>query len=137
MSDNPDLDGPIDTDDAIAIRDAIRDAAEGRDFADFMKGYYLALADILDDICEGDAVELAKLLKKLDTFHGILMRAGGADATPEESKFTEEQANNLAEKIVGDVCEIPDRNSPEGQPEMMLVSDQELFNIVLKHLLPE
>ena len=52
----------------------------------------------------------------------------------EVPKFTEEQANNLAENIVHDVCAI---NNPEGQPGTMQVGDQELFNIVLKHLLPE
>ncbi len=54
----------------------------------------------------------------------------------EVPKFTEEQANNLAENIVFDVRGI---NNPEGRPEMMMQGpgDQELFNIVLKHLLPE
>ena len=52
----------------------------------------------------------------------------------EMPKFTEEQANNLAEQIVFDVRKI----NPEGRPETtMQVGDQELFNIVLKHLLPE
>ena len=51
----------------------------------------------------------------------------------EVPKFTEEQANNLAEQIVFDVRKI----SPEGQAETMQVGDQELFDIVLKHLLPE
>ena len=51
----------------------------------------------------------------------------------EMPKFTEEQANNLAEKIVFDVRKI----SPEGQAGTMQVGDQELFDIVLKYLLPE
>ena len=49
-------------------------------------------------------------------------------------KFTEAQANNFAEKIVFDVRNI----SPEGRLGMMMqVGDQELFDILLKHLLPE
>lgn len=39
--------------------------------------------------------------------------------------------------IVRDVAEIPDRNSPEGQPEMMLVTDAELRAIIEKRLGPD
>lgn len=36
--------------------------------------------------------------------------------------------------IVKQVAELPDRNSPEGQPEMMLVSQAELAQILEENL---
>jgi hypothetical protein len=37
---------------------------------------------------------------------------------------------NWIDSIVRDVAELPDRNSPDDQPEMMLVSDKELRDII-------
>ncbi len=38
---------------------------------------------------------------------------------------------DIADEIVLAVCEIPDRNSPDDQPEMMLVTPDELRRIVV------
>lgn len=43
---------------------------------------------------------------------------------------------NLIDLIVRDVAELPDRDSPEGQPEMMLVTDAELRAILAARLFP-
>ena len=37
-----------------------------------------------------------------------------------------------ANDIIREVAELPDRNSPEGQPEMMLVSADELRSIIVR-----
>lgn len=37
-----------------------------------------------------------------------------------------------ANDIIREVAELPDRNSPEGRPEMMLVSADELRNIIIE-----
>lgn len=42
--------------------------------------------------------------------------------------------DQIAERIVVGVAEIPDRNSPDDQPEMMLVTDKELRGIVINAL---
>lgn len=42
----------------------------------------------------------------------------------------------IAQSIVSDVAELGDRTSPEDQPEMMLVSAEELAAIVLANLNP-
>ena len=42
----------------------------------------------------------------------------------------------IADRIVLAVCEIPDRNSPDDQPEMMLVTPEELRSIVCAALEP-
>lgn len=41
---------------------------------------------------------------------------------------------NAIDLIVRDVAELPDRDSPEGQPEIMLVTGDELRRIVLRRL---
>lgn len=40
----------------------------------------------------------------------------------------------IAQSIVSGVAELPDRTSPESQPEMMLVTGEELTAIVLSNL---
>lgn len=40
----------------------------------------------------------------------------------------------IAQSIARDVAELPDRNSPEDQPEMMLVSAAEIEAIVMANL---
>jgi hypothetical protein len=47
-----------------------------------------------------------------------------------------EEAVEFAARIVLAVCEIPDRNSPDDQPEMMLVTPDELRSIVCAALEP-
>jgi len=41
-----------------------------------------------------------------------------------------ETVESIASRIVQDVAELPDRSSPDDQPEMMLVSSDELYGIV-------
>lgn len=43
-------------------------------------------------------------------------------------------ATPLATAIIRDVAELPDRTSPEDQPEMMLVTAEELRAILEAHL---
>lgn len=43
----------------------------------------------------------------------------------------------IAQSIVSDVAELPDRTSPEDQPDMMLVTADELTAIVLANLNPQ
>ncbi len=40
------------------------------------------------------------------------------------------ERKNFIESVMLRVTEIPDRNSPDDQPEMMLVTDKELRNIL-------
>lgn len=47
---------------------------------------------------------------------------------------TPTRAGAIAALIVRDVAELPDRNSPEGWPEAMLVTADELASIVTRHL---
>lgn len=47
---------------------------------------------------------------------------------------TDKRAAEIAALIVRDVAEIPDRCSPDDQPEMMLVTSDELTAIVLRRL---
>lgn len=42
--------------------------------------------------------------------------------------------SGLIDDIIQDVAELPDRTSPADQPEMMLVSAEELRSILLYHL---
>jgi hypothetical protein len=39
----------------------------------------------------------------------------------------------IARKIARDVAELPDRTRPEGQPEMMLVTADELIDIIVEN----
>lgn len=43
-------------------------------------------------------------------------------------------SSDIVEMIVRDVAELPDRTSPEDQPDMMLVTAEELASIVREHL---
>lgn len=47
-----------------------------------------------------------------------------------------ERERALPELIVRDVAELPDRTSPEDQPEMMMVTSEELLDIVRVALAP-
>ena len=47
---------------------------------------------------------------------------------------TDKRAAAIADLIVRDVAEIPDRCSPDDQPEMMLVTSDELTHIVMRRL---
>ena len=40
----------------------------------------------------------------------------------------------VIERVLMDVCELPDRSSPDDQPEMMLVTGEELDMILKRHL---
>jgi hypothetical protein len=44
--------------------------------------------------------------------------------------ITTSNVQDWIESIIQDVCELPDRDSPEDQPEMMLVTDKELREIL-------
>lgn len=45
-----------------------------------------------------------------------------------------EELEHIVAGVVRDVAELPDRTSPGDQPEMMLVSSDELGDIVRRHL---
>ncbi len=47
----------------------------------------------------------------------------------------EARARELADKMVLDVCELPDRTSPEDWPEAMLVTSEELHAMVMDRVL--
>lgn len=38
------------------------------------------------------------------------------------------------ERIIQDACELPDRTSPEDQPDMMLITGEELDMLLRRHL---
>lgn len=42
--------------------------------------------------------------------------------------------HNRIDSIIRDIAELPDRTSPDGQPDVMLVSDGELRDILWRHL---
>lgn len=42
--------------------------------------------------------------------------------------------HDIIDSIIRDICELPDRTSPDGQPDVMLVSDGELRDILWRHL---
>jgi hypothetical protein len=44
--------------------------------------------------------------------------------------MTEDQIKRIIERVLQDVCELPDRTSPDDQPEMMLVTGEELETIL-------
>jgi hypothetical protein len=44
------------------------------------------------------------------------------------------ERERIADRIVRDVMELPDRNSPDDTPDMMLVTGEELHNIVCERL---
>jgi hypothetical protein len=45
-------------------------------------------------------------------------------------------ATIIAERVVRDVAELPDRTSPDDQPDMMLVTAEELKGIVINAVSP-
>lgn len=78
---------------------------------------------------------------KLTVFDGELERAirsafirgfeEGAEAAPRSEQRTMPfSIMELADRVVLDVAEIPDRTSPDDQPEIMLVKDSELRSII-------
>lgn len=60
------------------------------------------------------------------------MLTAAPPAVAQEPRYwmTKEGLEQVVSEIVLSVAEIPDRNSPDDQPEMMLVTDRELRNIV-------
>lgn len=51
------------------------------------------------------------------------------------SKIVDEvSAEKFARSVLQDVAELPDRTSPEDQPEMLLVTEHELFDIIVEKL---
>lgn len=42
--------------------------------------------------------------------------------------------HDIVDSIIRDVAELPDRTSPEDQPDVMLVSNGELRDILWRHL---
>jgi hypothetical protein len=45
-----------------------------------------------------------------------------------------EERNTAIQAILRDVAELPDRNSPDDSPDMMLVTSEELRVILMRHL---
>jgi hypothetical protein len=41
---------------------------------------------------------------------------------------------NAIERIIQDACELPDRTSPEDQPDMLLITGEELDMLLRRHL---
>lgn len=56
------------------------------------------------------------------------MREASLDAVPTKD------LERVIEQVLMDVCELPDRNSPDDHPEMMLVTGEELDTILKRHL---
>lgn len=54
--------------------------------------------------------------------------------SPEVRSWLDDLHSRIAEEIVREVAELPDRTSPEDQPEMMLVTADELKAIVIANL---
>jgi hypothetical protein len=81
-----------------------------------LEGVAPAPEDRRGDCSEGHYAKLGETCACGEVSFG---RPGEAEAT----------ARECARLIVQDVAEIPDRFSPEDQPEMMLVTDAELFEI--------
>jgi hypothetical protein len=44
------------------------------------------------------------------------------------------EIENFINSVIGDVSELPDRTSPEDEPDMMLVTADELKTIILERL---
>jgi hypothetical protein len=59
------------------------------------------------------------------------IRSGCAVRAESQEDAILEREMAIAEQVVLNVCEIPDRNSPDEQPEMLLVTCEELHNAVL------
>lgn len=55
------------------------------------------------------------------------------DPTPTTRVFRTPMHDRV-DSIIRDICELPDRTSPEGQPDVMIVSDGELRDILWRHL---
>ncbi len=60
------------------------------------------------------------------------INTSGAEAADAQALHEQAEAEAFAAAVVLDVCEIPDRNSPDDQPEMMLVTGPELHSIVMR-----
>ncbi|MEM1289766.1 MAG: hypothetical protein AAGH60_15565 [Pseudomonadota bacterium] len=52
----------------------------------------------------------------------------------DESEVRQQAAEELARSILVEVAELPDRTGPEDQPEMLLVTEHELFDIIVEKL---
>ena len=50
--------------------------------------------------------------------------------------MTREEIDDIIDTVIRDVSELPSRTSPEDQPEMMLVSAEELSMILVELLSP-
>lgn len=48
--------------------------------------------------------------------------------------MSREEAERIATGIVQDVCELPDYNSPEDQPDVVTATVSELHHIILTNL---
>ena len=58
-----------------------------------------------------------------------------APATPAPAvDGVEVNAKRIADLVVQDVCELPDRSSPEDEPEMMLVTGEELHELIVNQI---
>jgi hypothetical protein len=65
----------------------------------------------------------------------------GVDAALGEPKASEHLSperrrglENAIERIIQDACELPDRTSPEDQPDMLLITGEELDMLLRRHL---
>lgn len=57
-------------------------------------------------------------------------------AERDRKALTKQDADSIIKAVLLDVAELPDRTSPEDQPEMMLVSGDELALILVEQLSP-
>lgn len=53
---------------------------------------------------------------------------------PTQAEIRRTARDDLVDDIIRDVAELPDRTSPEGWPEAMLVTEEELRRILTAHI---
>ena len=63
--------------------------------------------------------------------------AGMNAQAPDLSGFSDDAKTDLIGGIITNICELPDRTSPDDQPDMMLVTAEELDLILRRHLFGE
>lgn len=55
-------------------------------------------------------------------------------AAPSDEEVRKTTLERAIERIIQDACELPDRSSPEDQPEMLLITGEELDMLLRRHL---
>ncbi len=63
--------------------------------------------------------------------------AGMSARAPDLSGLADAAKTQLIGAVITEICELPDRTSPEDQPEMMLVTAEELDLILRRHVFGE